>query len=304
MTGMEPKGTAPEAPRRARRRRVLVALDPCEADFADFEASALLAAGLDAELVGLFVEDTSLIAAADLPVTTLVPAGCRQLASVDAAAMRRAFRVAAERAREALSATAVRWRLQWSFEVAQAGAAEQAVAKLTAGDLLALHGAGGARRLRTSRAHVGLRAAGARCPVMILRRGGAERQPVVAVYEGRAPALTLARDLARVHDGPLLILAVAADEARLRQRARRAADWLHGAGVAGRVEAWRARPDAEGGFGGMPLRLRGLYPGFVVIDRRGSLAGRLDLDLLAEEVRASLVVLGGGSGAPVPRAKT
>ena len=36
---------------------MLVALDPCEAGFADFEASARLAAGLDAELVGLFVED-------------------------------------------------------------------------------------------------------------------------------------------------------------------------------------------------------------------------------------------------------
>ncbi len=35
------------------RRRVLVALDPCEMDPEDFEASARLAAGLNAELVAL-----------------------------------------------------------------------------------------------------------------------------------------------------------------------------------------------------------------------------------------------------------
>jgi hypothetical protein len=68
------------------RRRVLVALDPCEVDPADFEASARLAAGLNAELVALFVEDSDLIAAADLPVTHLIPAGCQQLAALDAGA--------------------------------------------------------------------------------------------------------------------------------------------------------------------------------------------------------------------------
>ena len=120
------------------RRRVLVALDPCEVDPADFEASARLAAGLDAELVALFVEDSDLIAAADLPVTHLIPAGCRQLAALDAAAMRRAFRVAEARAREHLSNAAERWHLDWSFEVTEVRQAAETMARLKRDDFLAL----------------------------------------------------------------------------------------------------------------------------------------------------------------------
>ena len=286
---------APAQPpgREGRRRRVLVALDPCEAELADFDALARLAAGLNAELVGLVIEDLSVIEAADLPVTRLIPARCRELASVDAAAMRRAFRVATERVREGLFAAAGRWRLECSFEVTQSAGAARTVAGLAAADLLAFQGAGGAGRLRLSRVHGRLRAAGAPCPVMVVRRGDATRRPVVAVYEDEARVLDVARDLARVYDSPLLILAAADGEDRLRERARRALDWLHGAGIAGRVETWLA-----GGLGGaavtVAVRLRDAYPGFVVIDERGALGGSIDPELLAEQARASLVVLGGG----------
>ena len=127
------------------RRRVLVALDPCEVDPADFEASARLAAGLNAELVALFVEDSNLIAAADLPVTHLIPAGCRQLAALDGAAMRRAFRVAEGRAREHLSSVAERWHLDWSFEVTEIRQAAETMARLRREDFLTVTGAAGRR---------------------------------------------------------------------------------------------------------------------------------------------------------------
>ena len=58
-------------------RRILVALEAGESAPALLEAAANLAAGLHAELVGLFVEDRELLDAADLPVTRSIPALAR-----------------------------------------------------------------------------------------------------------------------------------------------------------------------------------------------------------------------------------
>jgi hypothetical protein len=283
MTDKPAEGAATEG-RAARKRRVFVALDPCEADLADFEASARLAAGLNAELVALFVEDSSLIAAADLPVTHLVAAGRRGSASVDAAAMRRAFRVAAQRSREAMSAAAARWRLEWSFEVTQTGPAREAMSRLTADDLLALCGMGRAGRPRGA---AGLER-GAPCPVVKLRRGATRAQPVAVLYEGDESLLRLGRDLARIYECPLRVLVFAAEEAVLRAREAEAIAWLGGAGVAARIDLV---PSAEAGEA--IARLRDAYPGFVLIDRQGVLGRQIDMEALAEQARTSVVVVGG-----------
>lgn len=275
------------ADRVVRRRRVLVAFDPCEAELADFEASARLAAGLNAELVGLLVEDASLIEAADLPVTHLIPAGCRRMAAMDAAVMRRAFRVAAVQARETLSAVADRWEVRWSFEVTQSGGAIETLSRLTADDLLALCGAARSRRPRLSERTARLKAETAPCPVIVLRREKRGRQPVAIVYEGGVATLDVGRDLARIYDGPLLIVAAGPDVAVVKKRERQALDWLADEGLTGMVQRWTTDDGRD-----LPGRLRVAYPSVVVIDRRGAVGGTLDLDRLADEAEASLVVLG------------
>lgn len=283
MTGGQNGASGPRA-RAGRRRRVFVALDPCEADLADFEASARLAAGLNAELVGLFVEDSRLIEAADLPVTQLVPARCRGLSSVDGAAMRRAFRVAAQRSREAMSAAAERWRLEWSFEVTQTGPAQEAVSRLTADDLLALCGMG---RVGRPRGGPGPDWA-ASCTVVRLRRGATRAQPVAVLYEGGETLLRLGGDLARIYESPLWVLVPAAEKAVLRARAAEAAAWLAERGITARID-----PAPGTALRDVVARLRGAYPGFVLVDRRGDLGGQIDMEALADEVRTSVVVLGG-----------
>ncbi len=270
------------------RRRVLVALDPCEMDPEDFEASARLAAGLNAELVALFVEDSNLIAAADLPVTHLIPAGCRHLAALDAAAMRRAFRVAEGRAREHLSSVAERWHLDWSFEVTEVRQAAETMGQLRKEDFLALAGAAG-RRAVISRRSAAVRAERAPCPVMLLRREGHRGQPVSILYEGEESALTLGLDLARVYEGPLLVLVAGEGEAALAQREAEAGRWLAASGTAGVAQRITAQ-DAEG----IGRLLCEVDAGLVVVDHRAAIGGRLDLDVLAEQTRASIVVLGIG----------
>jgi hypothetical protein len=270
------------------RRRVLVALDPCEVDPADFEASARLAAGLDAELVALFVEDSDLIAAADLPVTHLIPAGCRHPAALDAAAMRRAFRVAEGRAREHLSSAAERWQLDWSFEVTEVRQAAETMARLKREDFLTLASTAGRRAVMTRRS-AAVRAERAPCPVMLLRRDGRRGQPVSVLYEGEESTLTLGRDLARVYESPLLVLVAGEDEAALDRREAEVGRWLAASGTAG--VAQRITAQESKGIGRL---LCEVDAGLVVVDHRAAIGGRLDIDVLAEQTRASIVVLGIG----------
>jgi len=270
------------------RRRVLVALDPCEVDPSDFEASARLAAGLDAELVALFVEDSDLIAAADLPVTHLIPAGCRQLATLDAGTMRRAFRVAEGRAREHLSDAAERWHLDCSFEVTEVRQAAETMARLRKEDFLALASTAG-RRAVISRRSAAVHAERAPCPVMLLRREGRRGQPVSVLYEGEESALVLGRDLARVYGSPLLVLVAGEGAADLAQREKEAGRWLTATGTAGVAQRIMARESK-----GIGRLLCEVDAGLVVVDHGSAIGGRLDLDVLADETRASIVVLGIG----------
>ena len=272
----------------ADRRRVLVALDPCEVVPEDFEASAQLAAGLKAELVALFVEDENLIAAAGLPFARLIPAGCRDLVALDAAAMRRAIRVAEGRAREHLSRAAQRWQLEWSFEVTEVRQAGETMARLRREDFLTLAGAGG-RRAVISRRTAAMRAERAACPVMLLRRDGRRGQPVSVLYEGAEETLALGRDLARAYESPLLVLVAGEGEGVQAGREAEAARWLAASGAAGVAQRITAQDTA-----GIGRLLGEVDAGLVVVDRRAEIGRRLDLDALAERTRASIVILGFG----------
>ncbi len=272
----------------AYRRRVLVALDPCEVDPEDFEASARLAAGLKAELVALFVEDANLIAAAGMPFARLIPAGCRDLVALDAAAMRRAIRVAEGRAREHLSRAAQRWQLEWSFEVTEVRQAGETMARLRREDFLTLAGTGG-RRAVVSRRTAAVRAERAPCPVMLLRRDGRRGQPVSVLYEGAEETLALGRDLARAYESPLLVLVAGEGEGVQAGREAEAARWLAASGAAGVAQRITAQDTA-----GIGRLLGEVDAGLVVVDHRAEIGRRLDLDALAERTRASIVILGFG----------
>ena len=270
------------------RRRVLVALDPCDVDPEDFEASARIAAGLKAELVALFVEDSNLIAAAGLPMARLIPAGCSELAALDSAAMRRAIRVAEGRARERISSVAKRWQLEWSFEVTEARQAAETMSRLGRGDFLTVSGTSGRRAVVSTRT-AAVRAERAPCPVMVLRREGRRGQPVTILYEGGEVTLTLGRDLARVYESPLLVLAAGESDEIRAEREAEAARWLKTAGTGGVAQRITATDTADIG------RLLGeVDAGLVVVDHRAEIGGRLDLDGLAERTRASIVILGIG----------
>lgn len=265
-------------------RRILVALDAGDQGLLDLEEAARLAAGLEAELVGLFVEDTEMLEAAGLPVARVISRHARGDMALDAALMQRALRVWAARSRESLAAAASHWQVQWSFRVARGTLAEQVLSEAGESDLLALGGAGGplrAARLRSTTHSVTERA---RCSVLLLRKGPLARRPVVVIFEGAERALAVGRALARVYGCQLVVLAVGRDATAAEALEEKAAAWLARHETIGEVDPLAApEPEAIG------EGLRARYAGIVVLDRQGALTPRLEPVL--SEADCSVLVL-------------
>ena len=100
-------------------RRIVVALDTGPRARAALEAAAQLAARMQAELVGLFVEDLELLHFAGLPFAREVGYPSATLRPLDVAAMQRALRAAAQDVQRTLAAVAARGPLSWSFRTAR-----------------------------------------------------------------------------------------------------------------------------------------------------------------------------------------
>lgn len=223
------------APRAA--GRLVVALPPDEASLALLDAALALADRLQRELLGLFLEDEGLLAAAGLPFTRIVPRRALAEVAFDVASTERAVRVLAERARHRLAAAGTR-SVRWRLEVLRGGLE---AAGLEAGDVLAL-GVTGALLAGTPSGPLP-------CPVVVIgRRGG----PVLLVHEGSEEVLRLAEALARDGGLPLVVLVAGPEEAEAARR-------RFGEGV--RVLSGELRDEA-----GLVALLRAQRPGLVVLD--------------------------------------
>jgi hypothetical protein len=113
-----------------RVRRIVVRLDSAHSNRAVLDPAAVLATRLEAELVGLFVEDENLLNFAAFPFAHEVgfPSATRR--PLDVTAMSRSLRALAAEARNSLALAARASSVCWSFEVtrcAQVGAFLSAV---------------------------------------------------------------------------------------------------------------------------------------------------------------------------------
>lgn len=123
-------------------RRILVALDASAQSLAALGAAANLAASLEAELVGLFVEDINLIRFASLPFARQIfyPSGAEE--PLNSVSMERELRVRGERARKALATAAERAQAPWSFRIARGEVTAEILAAASEADLVFLGKAG------------------------------------------------------------------------------------------------------------------------------------------------------------------
>ncbi|MBP7711273.1 MAG: universal stress protein [Gammaproteobacteria bacterium] len=191
--------------------RILVALDASASGRAALAAAAALAAELQAELLGLFVEDANLLRLASLPLGARSAWGPAAAETRDEETMARALRAEAARLRDLLAREAERLHLRWSFRVARGAVARELVEAAERVDLVVMGSAGGNPAIGGSLGSTA-RAVAQLSPssVAFLRPGAVPGRPVAVLCDGSGAALralAVAGRLAR-EDGRNLVALV------------------------------------------------------------------------------------------------
>lgn len=209
-----------------RIRRILVGLDASAASLAALEAATTLAARMNAELLGLFVEDVNLLRLAGLPFASEVGMLSARTFPLETQGMEQRLRAQAERAQRALARVAGRRQVRWTFRVARGQIVAELLTAAEEADLIAL-GTANVQAIRRARLGSTVQAVMNRAvhPLLILPGDVTIRTPICVIYDGSTSstqALTLAGDLAQADDGELAVF-VLADDPEAEQRLRAAA---------------------------------------------------------------------------------
>lgn len=224
---MRPEPGNGESPAEGRRRseairRIVVALDASRSSLAALEAAADLAAVLEAELAGLFVEDENLMRLAGLSLAREWDRISGRPRSMRASELRRHLARQARQAQRALSEQAEMRRISWSFRTVRGHVTREVQVAASEADLLVL----GARG-RSPGSAIGSTAKALlrEVPTLLLvaPAGGPRGGEVDVLFDGTKDAeraLELASDLALYRDLPLrVLLAPDGEPGKLRDHA-------------------------------------------------------------------------------------
>ena len=269
-------------------RRILVALDTSRHSLAALEAAAELAASMEAELQGLFVEDANLLRLAGLAVAREVQYPYTAPARLDPARMERALRAQATQARRALALASERRRIKWSFRVVRGDVTLEVLAAALEADLLIL-GKVSRPLIRRMRLGSTARAAAAEAPccVLMLERDVRIRPPVVVTYDGTLTArraLTMAVRLAHKHGDSLTVLLLADGPDAAQRLPAEVSDLLRGQGL-----MVRYRPLMDAGVATLTHEVRAEGSGVLVLS--GSVLPQESLQTLLDEVDCPVLLV-------------
>lgn len=207
--------------RRPELRRILMAVDTAALSAASIACVVDLAARLEAELVGLFVEDDELLRSAALPVVRRVSFLTGAHEGLDVARTERELRALAAAFERELAAAARRSNVRWSFRVVR-GRVTSEVARAAADvDVVVVR--------RGGRPPSAVRAS-----VLALPAEPHLEAPVLVPFDGSpatAAALAVAARLASDGAGSLEVLLLARTAAEAEDLAARAAALVAGAPV-------------------------------------------------------------------------
>lgn len=193
--------------------RVLVALDASPQSQAALRAAARVAAAMQAELLGLFVEDANLFHLCNSPFCREVGLRTAVVRQLESQTVERQLRVLAAEMRRSLARVAGEAQVRWSFQVTRGAVEHELLAAAENSVLLSLGRTGwltGSRLGSTTRSVV------QRTPRPLLILGNHEglTHPLTVIYNGSASAdrvLALAVRLAQRDGHALNILLVGQD---------------------------------------------------------------------------------------------
>jgi len=262
-------------------RRILVAADGSSESRAVLAAAARLAASMEAELAGLFVEDVELLRLAGLPFVREASVSSGVFRLLEASDVERQFRVAAERAREAFREAAAPWGLRSSFRVVRGRVIPEILAAAVGAGLAATgkrsgHGRPGRRLGATARSLI----ARVATPVLVGGRRSLFRGPAVVL----SAASEVPEDVLRF--GVLLARAFEASEiVVIAGRSGSSPSNLHGIPV-------RRRGFPSDSLGGVQAVPEVANASAVVLVRPEGSVGEEALVALAEAVTCPVFVIG------------
>ena len=213
--------------------RIVVSFDATPAGEAALEAAIGLAAALNAEIAGLFVEDVGLMRMAALPFTRELGLTSALLRPIETTDIERVLKLQAEQTRALLAAAAEALNLRWSFQVVR-GHSVNAVFEFGEGCALVVLGPAtsdvAAWRSRPSAlpgtavpGQAGFRYLGTR--------------PIVVLFDGTErgmSSLAAAHALATRAATRLTVLITAATAEEFEQRRQQARSWLMAQNAAAR----------------------------------------------------------------------
>lgn len=208
-------------------RRILVALDTSTDSLAALETAVKLAANLQAELVGLFVEDVNLLRLAELPFSR--ETRYHTTTNLNTAQMEHELRMLASQARRALMEAAEPRSVRWDFRVVRGQVTPEVLTAALEADLLTLGKASRAiwrQRLGSTALAAAIQT---QRSVLLAGRSANDHRPVLVTYDGSQAAqqaLIFAANLAQANQSPLTILVMAEETAVSHQLGIQAADHL------------------------------------------------------------------------------
>ena len=224
-----------QAPRHFEIHRILVAVDTSTENLRTLEAAADMAALLQAELHGLFIEDPRLFQLEQLSSSRKIDLPQGFASGIEKGSMERELRALANRTREILARASDQRRIDWSFQIVRGQVNTELTTASTPGDLIIAESSG-----RTIRSGLRMESTTKRAakeierPVLFLQRGPRPTRSVVAVYDESPEAEAVLDAALRMYGGPaslMTILLPVEDREKADQLRQQATDRLAEFGI-------------------------------------------------------------------------
>lgn len=269
-----------------RKRRVLVGMGGCDIPDRMMRVAGELAAAMNAELYGLFVDEEYLLDLSGLPFAKTVGTSGQAPRALTEQLMTDALRSQANLFRRSLTDIAQKANLNLTFARARGRAARELLAAARKQDFVVLQATSTVFTVRDMMRAGRTVAAEARGIVICGQHRQAASGPVVAIDDGDETGrqtLRFAERIATTLDAPISLLVIAGSDDKASQIEARAVETLKN------VKQLKFHRLASWGADELEVALQDLHPSFVVADLEG--------EPFTDDETASAVIR--AAGAPV-----